>query len=193
MERSIREIFLGEIRIIAYNYLCKGTHNISQGMWIEMGQYVYSPAGALKTRSKTIQKCVEYIGGLQGGKGSELGKGIRYLKSRIPDCSGRAIKRAIRTYPRIYKHEFDKYGLDVYYYHIDRCAEIVKEIIEFIYQHSNDDEKKRIFGGVPKEEEYLNLLYEARLSQLRWVRRENYIDQGEQAAVIEQKFENLQR
>ena len=160
-------------------------------MKIEMGQYVYSPAGALMTRSKTIQKCVEYIGGLQVGKGSELKKGIRYLKNKIPDCSGRAIKRAIRTYPKVYKHEFDKYGLDVYYYHIDKCAEIVKEIMEFMCCYSNNDEKKRIFGAVPKKEEYLNLLYEARLSQLRWARRENYMGQGEQAAVIEQKFENL--
>lgn len=156
-----------------------------------MGKYVYSPAGALITRSNIIQKCVEYIGGLQAGKGSDIGKGVRYLKNRIPNCSVRAIKRAIKTYPKIYKHQFDKYGLDVYYYHVDNCAEIVKEVIEFIYFHSNDDEKKRIFGIVPKREEYLNLLYESRISQLRWVRREDYMDQGEQAEIIEHKFEDL--
>ena len=156
-----------------------------------MGKYVYSPAGALGTRSNIIQKCVEYIGGLQTGKGSDIGKGARYLKSKIPNCSVRAIKRAIKTYPRIYKHEFDKYGLEVYYYHVDYCAEIVKEVMEFIYCHSNDDEKKRIFGIMPNREEYLNLLYEARLSQLRWVRREDYMNQGRQAEIIEHMFENL--
>ena len=155
--------------------------------------YVYSPAGALKTRSDTILRCVEYIGRLQMGKGSERGRGIRYLKSRIPNCSSRAIKRAIKTCHKIYKHEFDKYGLDVYYYHIDKCAEIIKTVIEFIKCHSNDDEKEHLFGIVPDEKEYLNLLYEARLNQLRWARRENYMGQGEQAAIVERKFENIQK
>lgn len=156
-----------------------------------MGQYVYSPAGAVETRSRTIQACVEYIGNIQTGKGSNLGKGIRYLRSKIPNCSGRAIKRAIKVYPKIYKHDFERYGLDVYCYHIDKCADIVKEIIEFILRHSNDEDKIELFGHIPSKSEYIDLIYGARLSQLRWAIRLDYMDQYDQASLVEHNFNNL--
>ena len=65
-----------------------------------MSHYVFAPAGAQKTQSGLIYRCVEYIGESQTGGGSNFAKGKRYLKSKIPHCSGRAINGQFLPFPR---------------------------------------------------------------------------------------------
>lgn len=149
-----------------------------------MSHYVFAPAGAQKTQSGLIYRCVEYIGESQAGGGSNFAKGKRYLKSKIPHCSGRAIKRTISTFSKVVGNDFETYGCDVYYYHIVLCHKIVYAIIDYIKTYSNDQWKKDTFGHIPKESEYCNLIYQHRISQLRWVQHMDYMEQGERAAEV---------
>lgn len=152
-----------------------------------MSNYVFAPAGPTTLESGMLIKCVEYIGSTQTGFGSNFSKGKRYLKYRL-NCSGTAIKRALQRKPKIFGHDFQDYGIDVYYYHIDFCAKIVQEIISYVKVNSNDDVKISIFGSVPRENMYCNLLYGHRISQLHWVEVENYKAQRARAQDLIDSF-----
>lgn len=149
-----------------------------------MRDYVYAPAGPQVLHSTLPRKCIEYIGSTQAGYGSNMAKGRRYLKSAL-GCSGRAVKRTINVYIKIVENDFQTYGLDVYYYHIEKCVDIIMEIIRFIKQHSNDQKKIELFGHIPtSDDEYLQLLYGHRISQLKWVENQDYYGQAEKATNI---------
>lgn len=158
-----------------------------------MGVYIFSPAGPNALQNTTLIKCVEYIGKLQAGRGSNRAKGIRYLKDEL-NCSGTAIKRTIMKKIKIIGNdEFEKYGLAVYYFHSKFSALIVEKIIGFVYANGNEEIKKLLFGYIPEGKEYLDLLYDDRLSHLHWVITENYCDQGEEATKINGDFEKLRK
>lgn len=156
-----------------------------------MGVYIFAPAGPDKLQNNILQKCVEYIGSRQVGYGSNSAKGRRYLKHML-NCSSRAIKRTIsKKYKIINNREFETFGISVYYYHSDFCAEIVEKIIDYIDDNADDVFKNRIFGCIPIGEKYLDLTYAPRLSQLEWVQNEDYQGQGERARNIKEKFDIL--
>lgn len=156
-----------------------------------MGVYVFTPAGPDKLQNNILEKCVEYIGSRQVGYGSNSAKGRRYLKHEL-NCSGRAIKRTIsKKYKIINNREFETFGIAVYYFHSDFCAEIVEKIIDYIDGNADDIFKNHTFGCIPIGEKYLNLSYAHRLSQLEWVQNEDYYGQGEKARNIKEKFDIL--
>lgn len=159
-----------------------------------MSNYVFAPAGPAildSDESGMLIKCVEYIGSTQPGCGSKFSKGKRYLKYRL-GCSGNAIKRALRKKAKVFGHDFQEYGIDVYYYHIDFCAKIVQEIISYINTYSTDEVKKSIFGGrIPSGHEYCDSLYRHRISQLRWVEAENYKNQRARAQDLIDSFDAI--
>lgn len=156
-----------------------------------MGDYVFAPAGPDKLQNNILEKCVEYIGSRQVGYGSNSAKGRRYLKHAL-NCSGRAIKRTIsKKYKIINNREFETFGISVYYYHSDFCAEIVEAIIDYIDSNADDTFKNNTFGCIPIGEKYLDLSYSFRLSQLTWVKNEDYQGQGEKAGYIKEKFDIL--
>lgn len=155
-----------------------------------MSNYVFAPAGPIALESGMLTKCVEYIGSTQTGCGSNFSKGKRYLKYKL-GCSGKSIKRTLRRKPKIFGHDFQNYGIDVYYYHIDFCVKIVQEIIYYIKVNSNDDVKTLIFGSVPPEHMYRDLLYGHRISQLHWVDVVNYKAQRAQAQNLINNFNTI--
>lgn len=155
-----------------------------------MGQYIFAPAGPKALQSNMLMKCVEYIGSTQAGHGSDRAKGKRYLKYKL-SCSGTAINRAMKIYPKVKKHDFGTYGVFVYYFHKECCADILKEVITFIISHSNEDEKMTLLGSIPAVDDYLKLLYGYRLSQLKWVANEDYKDQGNAAEKLYSKFNEI--
>lgn len=156
-----------------------------------MGQYIFAPAGPSRLRSRRLKNCIEFIGSTQGGYGSNLAKGKRYLKSKIPACSGTAIKRAMKTMVKVHNHDFQKYGVDVFYYHKEVCSDILFEVIKFIISYGNDDVKTRLLGTIPQLEEYVDLIYRYRISQLKWVCDENYKGQHDEASKLCAKFDRL--
>lgn len=156
-----------------------------------MGVYVFAPAGSDKLQNNILEKCVEYIGSKQVGCGSNSAKGRRYLKKEL-NCSGRAIKRTIsKKYKIINNKELQTFGVDVYYFHAEFCAKIVEKIIDYIDSSADDAFKNNVFGCVPAGPSYLDLSYAYRLSQLEWVQRENYQNQGKKAKEIKEKFDIL--
>ena len=163
-----------------------------------MGQYIYAPAGPTNLQTKhleacALKKCVEFIGSTRPGCGSNLAKGKRYLKYTIP-CSGAAIKHAMQSSLKVVEHDFQTYGLVVFRYHKETCAEIVKETIRYIMTHGDDVAKKKALGCTPAKNAYgecLRLIYDYRLSQLKWVKNENYKNQGADAAKLCNKFDAL--
>ena len=158
-----------------------------------MGKYVYAPAGAKTARNDLILRCIEYIGEMQPGIGSNEAKGKRYLRRHIEGCSGRAIKRAAKTCKRVYHHDFEKYGLDVYYYLQEVSARILEVTIEFMKRAPREDLKNEVFGCVPNDNQYMQLLYGHRMSQLNWVIGTNYQGQVEKARIIVQEIEYLKK
>ena len=155
-----------------------------------MGQYIFAPAGPKDLQSNMLIKCIEYIGRTQVGPGSNRAKGKRYLKYKL-SCSGTAINRAMKVCLKARGHDFATYGLCVYYFHKERCADILEEVIKFIISHSNDDDKINLLGCVPAEDDYLQLLYGFRLSQLKWVAKEDYKGQGNVAEELCSKFNRI--
>lgn len=153
-----------------------------------MGSYVFAPAGPQKQRSTLIKACVEQIGAQQVGFGSNYAKGRRYLKSKL-HCSGTAIKRAVSVRPKVLGNDFETYGVDVYYYHVDFCVDILKEVIDYV--KASNEIQMQIFDVPPKEDEYSKCLYGHRISQLCWVRDEDYQGQREQAAKLIDKFQSI--
>ena len=161
-----------------------------------MGRYIYAPAGPSKLQSDILKKCIEYIGSTQAGHGSDLSKGKRYIKYELTrhniSCSGTAIKRAMQVSTRVFHHDFQKYGTQVYYYHKDAIVGILHETISFIIMHSNDEIKVELLRGIPANNEYLGVVYAHRLSQLEWVHMQNYKGQGKEAQDLCGKFDALQ-
>lgn len=155
-----------------------------------MGQYIFAPAGPRALQSNMLMKCIEYIGSTQAGYGSNRAKGKRYLKYKL-SCSGTAINRAMKICLKAKGHDFRTYGVSVYHFHKECCADILEEVIAFIISHSNDDEKKDLLGCVPAVGDYLKLLYGYRLSQLKWVAKEDYKDQGDAAEELYSKFNEI--
>lgn len=102
-----------------------------------MAMYVYAPAGVVQLRSSLLKSGVEFIGSKQFGFGSNWAKGKRYIKERV-NCSGAAIKRACVVKNRVFKHDYEVYGTEVYYFHTDFCALIVKTIIDYLVSHRDD-------------------------------------------------------
>ena len=154
-----------------------------------MGCYVFAPAGPAKLHSDMLKKCIEFIGSKQVGGGSDYAKGRRYLKYKL-QCSGRSIKRAVQSKPKLWVHDFETYGIDVYYYHVDYCAAILRETIDYINDCS-DDVKEKLLGTVPGRNDYLDLLYKHRISQLKWVEIEDYEGQSAQATFVLGQFATI--
>lgn len=155
-----------------------------------MGQYIFAPAGPKDLQSNMLVKCIEYIGSTQAGHGSNRAKGRRYLKYKL-SCSGTAINRAMKIGIKANGHDFATYGVFVYFFHKECCADIVEEVIEFIISHSNDNDKKALLGCIPDVGDYLKLLYGYRLSQLKWVAKQDYRDQGDAAEKLYNKFNEI--
>lgn len=161
-----------------------------------MGCYIYAPAGPSQLQSDILKKCIEYIGSTQAGHGSNLSKGKRYIKYELArqniSCSGTAIKRAMQISTKLFRHDFQTYGTHVYFYHKDSCAAILGETIKFIIKHSNDEVKMELLRRIPATDEYLDLLYAHRISQLQWVHTQDYQCQGSEAQDLCNKFDALQ-
>lgn len=156
-----------------------------------MSIYVFAPAGPDRLQNNILEKCIEYIGSKQSGYGSNSAKGRRFLKRKL-GCSGRTIKRTVsKKYKIIRNIEFETFGPDVYYYHSVFCAQIVGEIIDYINRNADSSFKKNIFKSITTGEDYLNESYAYRLSQLKWVRIENYQNQSTKAKNIEGQFDIL--
>ena len=156
-----------------------------------MGKYVYAPAGARVLRSDLLLRCIEYIGELQPGIGSNEAKGKRYLRKHIEGCSGRMIKRTAKICKKVRQHDFEQYGLDVYYYSPEMSARILEVTTEFMRRASQNALKKEVLGCIPRDNEYLQLLYGHRLSQLSWVIETDYYGQEQDARIIAQEIEYL--
>lgn len=156
-----------------------------------MGKYVHSPVGAKKIRNQLLEKCVKIIGSKQSGTGSNSSKGVRLIKKNISNCSTRAIKRTIKMYKKVSNHDYELYGLNVYFFHEDLCAEIVKFILDYTNNCFSEEDYVEVFGFVPDKNTQLKLMYENRLSQLRWVKNTNYKEQSQQAEKIENDFIEL--
>lgn len=160
-----------------------------------MGKYIYAPAVNRQMQADKLRKCIEYIGSTQAGRGSNYAKGKRYLRSTLASkhiyCSGKAIKRTIQTYPKLINYPFEIYGIDVYYYHKDVCVEIVKEVVHFIINHSNDEIKSDIFGFVPTRNSFTDQVYGHRIARLKWVRNQNFDGQRSDADSLCNDFDAL--
>ena len=156
-----------------------------------MSFYVFAPAGPDKLQNNILEKCIEYIGSKQSGYGSNNAKGRRFLKRKL-GCSGRAIKRTVSKKCKIIRNTaFETFGTDVYYYHSFFCAQIVREIIYYINSNADILFKNVVFESIATGEDYLNKSYAYRLSQLKWVRIEDYQNQGTKAKNIEGQFDIL--
>ena len=154
-----------------------------------MGYYVYAPAGADSLQHDNLQKCIEYIGSFQKGHGSNKAKGIRYIKKKLK-CSAAAIKRTISVYERTYKHDYQQYGLRVYYYHKEFCAQIISEIISFLM--NNGMPCLAQIESISEKKGYINYLYRNQLVQLKWVLCVDYKFQGKDAEAILLDFKNME-
>ena len=158
-----------------------------------MGKYAFAPAGVEILRTSTARRCLEFIGSQQIGGGSTLAKGKRYLKSTL-GCSGRAAKRAVTEDKKIRNHDYETYGLYVFYYHREFCARIVATIIDYIKNRSTEIEKMELFGFIPgNDREYFDLIYGYRESQLQWVEVTDYKQQRDIAHSILDDFNNIKR
>lgn len=155
-----------------------------------MARYIYAPAQTSNWYGSKIYRSVEFIGSQQKGRGNSISKGRRYLKKKL-GCSGNAIRRAMRTEERIYKHDYTQFGLDVYYYHKDYSDKIIREIIQFVLQNASDNIKKKIFDTIPTDEQYLPLIYWHQLDCLEWVADSDYKRQGEEARILHNRFNNI--
>ena len=147
-----------------------------------MSQYVFSPAGSTARRNALFKNGIEYIGSKQKGSGSNFSKGKRYLKS-VLHCSSRSISLSCSVKDKIYNHNYLQYGPEVYYYHKEWCAKILKIVISYLIDNQNDPFLPQVFAN----SDYLmifNKIYSARNSQLHWVATTNYKNQGTDAQSI---------
>ena len=117
-----------------------------------MGKYIFAPIILNGNSSDNLRKCIEYIGSLQNSGGSNLAKGIRYLKSTV-GCSNYSIKYLYKSTRKYYGHNFDVYGPDVYKYDDKTVAHILETIINFVEMHSSDVIKKSIFNEASRRSE----------------------------------------
>lgn len=154
-----------------------------------MSMYVFSPTGPVKLRSTLLKLGVEFIGSQQPGFGSSWAKGKRYIKAELM-CSGWAIKRACLVSDKVYNHDFKQYGTEVYYFHKEYCAKIVKLILDYLVSHSNDPALPQIFRNCDFDT-LLDMSYSHRISQVKWVSVQNYKGQGEEAARVYSDLNNL--
>lgn len=155
-----------------------------------MGRYIYAPANTNNWYGSRIYRCVEFIGSTQKGRGNKIAKGRRYLKKKV-GCSGNAIRRAMRTEERSYKHDYQQYGLDVYYYHKDYANIILQEIIDFVRENACADKIEELFDCVPNDDQYLQLIYWHQLRRLDWVAVMDYKKQGDSARILCDKFSEI--
>ena len=155
-----------------------------------MGYYIYAPVGAFREKTNVLVKCVEFIGSRQDGIGSDYAKGKRYLKRKIPNCSSRAIRRTVKICEKVYNHDYEKYGLDVYYFHKELCARIVEEILDYMIRQDTQT-KINIFGRDINKSETINIMCDHRIDQLEWVANTDYKEQGEAAGNISYDLKNL--
>jgi hypothetical protein len=151
--------------------------------------YVYAPAGALKLRSSLLESGVKFIGSQQYGVGSNWSKGKRYIRKCV-NCSGTAIKRACVVKCKVIHHDYNELGLEVYYFHKDYSARIVKAILDYLVLHIDDPELPQSFSHADFKA-LLNMTYSHRISQLRWVCVQNYQGQGNAAEQIYNLLNNL--
>ena len=156
--------------------------------------YIYSPAGTpnlLNITPSVLERCVIYIGSTEKGIGigSNFARGMRYLRNKLR-CSGKAIKRTCKKTWKIKYGDRKEYGSYVYYYHLIFCDKIVQAIIDELKPLS-DIKKKELLGFIPRDGEYLNAVYEHRLSQLRWVDNQDYKEQGEYAHGLLENFKKI--
>lgn len=154
-----------------------------------MSIYIYAPAGPIQLRNTLLEAGVNFIGSQQSGFGSSWGKGKRYIKSKL-HCSGRAIKRACVVKNKVLDHDYEQYGTDVYYYHKDYSADIVRLVLDYLVAHINDALLPQVFSKSDFKQ-LLSIVYSHRISQLEWVSTCNYRDQGEDATQLYQKFKEL--
>lgn len=149
-----------------------------------MGNYIYAPAGPKKLDVDIIKSCIEYIGKRESGIGSDIAKGKRYLKREL-HCSGKSIKRMYKRCTKTQNHDFERYGLEVFYYNKYVTAEILHKVIDYLRKYCEISDREKLFGCVPKkDDEYLKLIYSRRLSQLIWVSTSDYNGQGTDAEEL---------
>lgn len=154
-----------------------------------MSLYVFAPAGAIELRNSLLKSGVEYIGSQQSGFGSSWAKGKRYIKKNVL-CSGNAIKRACVVKNKVINHDFETYGVEVYYYHKDSCVKIVKFVLDYIVAHIDDPMLPQVFRGNDLKM-LLKITYSHRISQVRWVGVQDYRGQGEVAAKLYEDLNKL--
>lgn len=147
-----------------------------------MSMYVFAPAGAIKLRNSFLKLGVEFIGSQQPGCGSSWAKGKRYIKAKLM-CSGTAIKRTCVVKNKVFNHNFEEYGTEVYYYHKEYCAKIVEIILDYLMLHINDPDLPQVFCSADLST-LLDITYSHRISQVKWVSVQNYKDQGEDAECV---------
>lgn len=151
--------------------------------------YIYAPAGPVQLRNSLLRSGVEFIGSQQSGFGSSWAKGKRYIKNKLC-CSGTAIKRTCVVKNKVIGHDYEQYGTEIYYYHKDCCADIVKLVLDYLLANINNPLLPQVFGNFDYKQ-LLSIVYAHRISQLMWVITTNYKDQGECAAQVYRKFQKL--
>lgn len=154
-----------------------------------MAAYIFAPAGPIQLRNSLLKAGVEFIGSQQPGFGSSWAKGKRYIKDKLL-CSGTAVKRACVVKNKFIKNEFEKYGVEVYYYHKDYAVDIVKLVLDYLIAHINDASLPQAFSSSDFAQ-LLKIVYSHRISQLEWVSTCDYRGQGECATQLYQQFKNL--
>lgn len=148
-----------------------------------MGKYIFGPVLPNGSYSDRIKKCIEYIGSLQNSNGSNLAKGIRYLKSTV-GCSSNSIKYLYKSVKKYIGHEFDVYGPDVFKFDDKNTFHILKTIVSFVEMHSNDEIKENVFSGVSRPILYSELLYHRQKESLKWIDAHNYKNQRDRARTL---------
>lgn len=154
-----------------------------------MSKYIFALAGATSSHNTLLKLGVEYIRSKQSGFGSSWAKGKRYIKANLM-CSSNAIKRACVIKSKIFNHDYNEYGTDVYYYHKDYCSLIVKCVLDYIVNNIDDPALPQAFRE-SSVASLLELTYKHRISQVRWVSVNNYKEQGDDAKKMYIELKNL--
>lgn len=145
--------------------------------------YVFAPtANGEKRDEKNFRDIVEYIGSKQAGIGSNIAKGLRYIKKEL-GCSSTTIKFLYKSSKKIIKHDVEQYGTNVYRYN-EFCRGIIGILIEYIPQYIKDNSDNIELNKNSTNSEKFDWLFLNQFVALKWVENEDYKKQREKASKI---------
>lgn len=145
--------------------------------------YVFAPtANGEKRDEKNFRKIVEYIGSKQAGIGSNTARGLRYIKNEL-GCSGTTIKFLYKSSKKVFHHNIEKYGTNVYRYN-EFCRGIIGVLIEHIPQYIKDNSDNIKLNKNSTNSEKFDWLFFNQFVAIKWVENEDYQQQREKASEI---------